>query len=376
MKKQYDVIICGGGIIGCSIAYYISKHTPYRVLVIEKNRIGSEASSAAAGMLGAQAELNEPGPLYDMARESRNMFSTLSTELKEISGVDIELINKGLLKVAKEEAEVARLQDLADFHKSHGQRAQWVSQSDLFKMEPQLSGELSGAMYLPDDGQVNAPQLTRAFAQSAARLGADLLEFTEVEEFVHGEYGTEVVTSDGSFYGEKVVMASGVWTGKLAAKSGLHMPLFPVKGECLSLKYSNPPLTSTVISGECYLVPKQGGRLVIGATMEKNTFDRKVRAKGIMALLSHAAKILPEITRGEWEQAWTGFRPQTPDGLPYMGRHPDYSGVYVAAGHFRNGILLSPLTGKWMAELLDGRGPEERLKAFAPERFVNEKVKG
>ncbi|MCQ6266891.1 glycine oxidase ThiO [Fictibacillus sp. WQ 8-8] len=376
MPRHYDVIIAGGGIIGCAIAYYLRKHTEYTVLVIEKNRIGSEASSAAAGMLGAQAELNEAGPLYTMARESRSLFPELNRELKEISGIDIEFIDKGLFKAAKNEKESLRLQQLIDFHNDNGQPAEWISGSELLKMEPKLSSGLEGAMYLPKDGQVNPSQLTKAFAQSAAMLGADFLDYTEAAGFEMGRSGIGIQTSAGMFFGEKAVLASGVWTGKLAAQTGLHMPLFPVKGECLSLTFLEPVITSTVISDECYLVPKQGGRLVIGATMEAGTYDRKVRAKGVLELLTKASEVLPAIEEGEWEKAWTGFRPQTPDGLPYMGKHPYHKDLYIAAGHFRNGILLSPLTGRWMAELLIGDLQEERLKEFAPDRFAYKKMKG
>ncbi|MGG1572757.1 glycine oxidase ThiO [Fictibacillus sp. NRS-1165] len=370
MSKDYDVVIAGGGIIGCAIAYYLRKLTDYTVLVIEKGRIGSEASSAAAGMLGAQAELNEAGPLYTMARESRILFPELSRELKEICGIDIEFIDKGLFKAAGDESEVLRLKRLIDFHNNNGQPAHWVAGPELLKMEPRLSDRVAGAMYLPKDGQVNPVQLTRAFAESASRLGAVFIDFTEVAGFDFSQSGIGVQTSAGMYYGEKVVLASGVWTGKLAVQSGLHMPMFPVKGECLSLSFLEPVITSTVIADECYLVPKRGGRLVVGATMETGTYDRKVRAKGVLELLSKASAVLPGILHGEWEKAWTGFRPQTPDGLPYMGKHPYHKDLYIAAGHFRNGILLSPLTGRWMAELLEGKLQEETLREFAPDRFA------
>ncbi|MDM5336988.1 glycine oxidase ThiO [Fictibacillus enclensis] len=376
MRKHYDVIIVGGGVIGSSIAYFLRRHTPYNVLVLERNKIGSEASSAAAGMLGAQAEIHEAGPLYEMARQSRQLFPELSYELKEISGVDMEWVDKGLFKTAKDSCEAERLQDLAAFHRANGQPAEWMDVDEFCKKEPNASAELAGALFLPKDGQVNAPKLTQAYAQAAVKLGADFMEYTEAAGFEFAQLGTGVQTSAGTFYGEKLVLASGVWTGRLAAQTGLHMPVFPVKGECLSLNFMEPVITSSIISKDCYLVPKQGGRLVIGATMRTGTYDRKVTAEAVGQLLDGAIKVVPGIRNGEWEKAWSGFRPQTPDGLPYMGKHPNHSNIYFAAGHFRNGILLSPITGQWITELVCGRKEEQSLNEFAPERFVLEQMKG
>ncbi|EIT85746.1 glycine oxidase [Fictibacillus macauensis ZFHKF-1] len=367
MNKRYDVIIAGGGVIGCSIAYHLRKYSSLSVLVLERQTIGCEASMAAGGMLGAQAEIHETGPLYEMARESRSRFPMLAHELKESSGIDIEFVDRGLLKVAWNEEDAAYLQSIRAFHTNNHQPAEWVDSRQLKSMEPHLNGELFGALYLPKDGQVSAARLTKAFAQGAIERGATICEYAEVQKIEVTAHGVKVGSNAGEYFAEKFVAASGVWTEQLAKLTDLSLPLYPVKGECLSLTFPKPPIASTVISGHCYLVPKRGGRLLIGATMRPDTFDKKVTAGGVLELLDQATTLVPEVKLGQWEKAWTGFRPQTIDGLPYLGAHPENDSLYFAAGHYRNGILLSPLTGEWIAQAILGHAPLA-MEAFSPNR--------
>lgn len=369
MTTSYDAIVIGGGVIGSSIAFHLAK-SKRSVLLVEKDRIGSQASKAAAGMLGAQAEIHEAGPFYEMANESRTLFPSIAEELKEYSGIDIGLVNKGLYKTAQMEEEEAELKRLIAFHNHEGQQAEWLEAEDLLKREPNLSKNVRGAMYLPNDGHVLPAELTAAFARSAAALGTEIKEFTEVTRFLQ-ENGriAGIETNHGVFYSENVVATSGVWTGKLLEQTGLDVPLYPVKGECFSVCFPIAPITATIISNGCYIVPKQRSRLIVGATMLNGQYDTTVSFKGIAGLMDAAKAILPSIESGIWEKAWAGLRPQTPDGLPILGEHPEIMGLYIAAGHFRNGIVLSPITGKWMAELIDGERSKETLRLFRVDRF-------
>lgn len=158
-------------------------------------------------------------------------------------------------------------------------------------------------------------------------------------------------------------MTSGAWTARLLRNLGVRLPVYPVKGELFSVLSRRPLLNATLFSEGCYIVPKKGGRIIVGATMCEHSYDRFVSFEGIRMLMEKAKRLLPSIAEAEWETAWAGLRPQTPDGLPYMGEHPEIRGLYAAAGHFRNGILLSPLTGKWMADLVLGRGRNRDLPA-------------
>ncbi|MBP1932736.1 glycine oxidase ThiO [Ammoniphilus resinae] len=365
MKEMYDVAIIGGGVIGASIAYQLVKRG-MKVVLLEKGRVVSQASSAAAGMLAAQAEFEEEtGSLFQLAVQSRELFPQISSELKEASGIDIGLVQQGMLKVALTEGEAQQLQNIIRIQQAAGQSAEWLSASEVKEKEPNLSQHVLGAMYIPGDGQVIAPELSLGFVKSAATLGAVIKEFSEVKSLLIEDGRVKgVVTREETIYAGKVVLAAGAWSDELLQEIGINLAVYPVKGECFSVLTHQSLVTSTIFSHGCYLVPKRGGRLVVGATMVEHTYDKRVSVEGMSLLLERAKRLLPTISQAEWEKGWAGTRPQTKDGLPYLGEHPDYPGVFVAAGHYRNGILLSPITGVLIADLIEGNSSTIDLQPF------------
>ncbi|CAH0165684.1 Glycine oxidase [Peribacillus sp. Bi96] len=369
MNSIYDSIIVGGGVIGGSIAFQLAKRGK-KVLLLEKDRLASKASSAAAGMLGAQSELEADNPLFTLASKSRGMFPALAEELKDISGIDIELVNKGMFKVALTNDQVAEMKNMIKIQQNAGLEAEWLSTADIRKSEPLLSDEIKGAMYIPKDGQVSATSLSLAFSKSAAALGVDIREFVHVSDF-RTENGSVkgVVTNIGEFSSENVIVASGAWSAFLLEKSGINLDTYPVKGECFSVLTDRPLLEKTIFSHGCYLVPKVGGRIIVGATVKANTFDQKVSMEGISTLIEKATRLLPAIKGTEWEKTWAGIRPQTGDGLPYFGEHPACKGLFIATGHYRNGILLSPITGVLIADLVE-RKTNPEWSAFRLNRSI------
>lgn len=369
MNSIYDAIIVGGGVIGGSIAFQLAKRGK-KVLLLEKDRLASKASSAAAGMLGAQSELEADNPLFTLASKSRGMFPALAEELKDISGIDIELVNKGMFKVALTNDQVAELKNVIKIQQNAGLEAEWLPTADIRKSEPLLSDEIKGAMYIPKDGQVSATSLSLAFSKSATALGVDIREFVHVSDF-RTENGSVkgVVTNIGEFSSENVIVASGAWSAFLLEKTGINLDTYPVKGECFSVLADRPLLEKTIFSHGCYLVPKVGGRIIVGATVKANTFDQKVSMEGISTLIEKATRLLPAIKGTEWEKTWAGIRPQTGDGLPYFGEHPAYKGLFIATGHYRNGILLSPITGVLIADLVE-RKTKPEWSAFRLNRSI------
>lgn len=367
--NSYDAIIVGGGVIGGSIAFQLAKRGK-KVLLLEKDRLAGKASSAAAGMLGAQAELEADDPLFILAGRSRGMFPALAKELKEASGVDIELVNKGMFKVALTNEQEAGLKKKINSQQAAGLEAEWLSPADLRKVEPLLSDELKGAMYIPDDGQVSAAKLALAFTKSAEALGVEIKEFVEVSD-LRTENGviSGVVTTMGEFSSRNVIVAGGAWSAFLLEKSGINLNTHPVKGECFSVLTNRPLIEKTIFSDGCYLVPKVGGRIIVGATVKPNTFNQQVSMEGIASLIEKATRLLPAMKETEWEKTWAGIRPQTGDGLPYFGEHPACKGLFIATGHFRNGILLSPITGVLMADIMEGKQNQE-WSAFRLDRSV------
>ncbi|WP_251033780.1 glycine oxidase ThiO [Bacillus sp. ISL-75] len=370
VENSFDVAIIGGGIIGSSIAYQLAKRGR-KVVIIEKERVACQASSAAAGMLAAQAELEQDGPLFQLALKSQAMFSTLASELFEYTGIDIEYVNKGMVKIAETEEIAIEVKKQVTFQKKWDPTITWLDATEVCVLEPSLSPSVAGGMYLPQDGHVQPAKLTQAFVKSAEHFGAKIYEETEVLSFVYENGQVKgVTTSKGVIHCEQVVVATGAWAAKLMQESGIDIPVYPVKGECFSIRTEKPIINATIFSDKrCYLVPKRNGEIYIGATVIENTFDTKVTPEGIATLIERATQLVPQIKEAAWERVWAGVRPQTGDGIPYMGEHPSWRGLFVAAGHFRNGILLSPITGELVADLVSGRLlDQELLSAFHLER--------
>ncbi|KXG10040.1 Glycine oxidase [Anoxybacillus sp. P3H1B] len=357
--NHYDVAIIGGGVIGGSIAFQLAKRN-VRTVVLEKERIASQASSAAAGMLGAQSEFASDSPLISLALKSRAMFGQVAEELKQLTGIDIGYVQKGMLKVAVTEEEQKSLQEHYEFWRKMGQPVQWLSASELASLEPNVNPTLKGVMYIAEDGQVSAPHLSLAFAKASMAYGAQWHEFTEVIDIKEQGGLYELRTNQGVIAADAVVVSGGAWSALFLEKTGLSLSIYPVKGECLLVKTEKPLIQATLFAKNgCYLVPKRGGRILIGATSTPHTFDQKVTVQGVTHLLEKAQELVPSIGGAELEKSWAGIRPQTKDGLPYIGKHPHYQNVWIASGHYRNGILLSPLTGVLIADLVEGKGSGE-----------------
>jgi glycine oxidase len=365
-RQGYDVVIVGGGIIGCSIAFQLAKRN-LSVVVVEKERMVSQASRAAAGMLGAQSEFASDNPLIPLALKSREMFPQLADELKELTGIDIGLVQKGLLKLAFTESEENKLQQQYEFWKRFDSNVRWLTINELRELEQNVTEEVAGAMYIPNDGQVRADDLSLAFAKAASAYGTELREYTEVISLVtENDRVCGVVTNRGTIDADIVIVAAGAWSARLLKQTGLELHMYPVKGECFSVITEQPLLEATVFAkNSCYIVPKKENRLLIGATSTPNMFDKQASVQGIYSLLERAQQIMPKLAEAKWEKAWAGIRPQTGDGLPYIGEHPDYKGLWVATGHYRNGILLSPITGVLLADLITGKRTEDmNLSSF------------
>ncbi|WP_152393100.1 glycine oxidase ThiO [Paenibacillus guangzhouensis] len=364
MEQTVDVIIVGGGVIGCSIAYHLSKRG-IKVRLLERGRIASEASSAAAGMLAAQAEFIDSVPLFDWARQSRAMFPALTADLQAHSGMEIGLVQQGLLRVATSEEDVLRYHAQAELQRQSGESAQWLSAQEALALEGTLASDVYGALYLENDHQVVAPSLTLAYASAAAALGAEIREHSEVQELLReGGRITGVRMQDGIHRCQQVIIASSIWSQALLRTVGYDLPLYPVKGECIAVRTNKPLIRRTIYTDNCYLVPKANGELLIGATVTPHTMQRHVTVGGILALMGVAERLIPSIRGATWIRTWSGLRPQTPQGLPYIGNHPELAGLMIAAGHYRNGILLSPLTGSVMADLVEGIELAADLTAF------------
>jgi len=374
--KRFDAIIIGGGVIGCSIAFHLSK-LKKKVLLLERQQIGCEASSAAAGMLSVQAELKARDPLFESARLSRDMFPAIASELRELTHIDIELIHNGQLKLAENEEQTKAFKTLADWQRSINEDAIWLEREALLRLEPYLSDHIHGALYFPNEGQVYAPRLTHGFAKAAALLGTQIQEYCDVQNLLISNAEVQGVrTITGNYYSDAVIVATGAWSRPWLPEE-LQQPdsFYPVKGEALSLRTHYPLITRTIFTKSCYIVPKRGGELYVGATMTDHTFEKSVSLEGLSTLMNKVKTLLPVISTATIQHFWSGIRSTTQDSLPYLGEHSQTQRLFFATGHYRNGILLSPITGKVMAELITDQPISVDLTPFHLNRSLeNEEV--
>ncbi|HEY8369121.1 MAG TPA: glycine oxidase ThiO [Thermodesulfobacteriota bacterium] len=365
-----DVVIAGAGIIGSALALELAD-AGRRVTVVDRAEPGAGASSAAAGMLVPQGETAAAGPFLDLARASLPLFEPLAARLRDRTGVDVELRQPGLLRVALDEGEAAHLAETAARRRADGDDARWLDAAEARRLEPALSPRVLGALHDPTPWQVDNERLTRALADLARdrgvefRLGAAVTGLSR-----EGERVTGLETEAGPLPAGVTVLAAGAWSARLAATLGLVVPVRPVKGQMIETRLPVGRLHALVWTADAYLVPRAAGRVLVGATVEEAGFDTRVTLGAVASLARAACDGVPALADAGVVRAWAGLRPGTPDGLPILGAVPGLSGLVLATGHFRNGILLAPITARLLADLiLDGR-TSPLLAPFTLARFA------
>ncbi|MGD0765290.1 MAG: glycine oxidase ThiO [Dehalococcoidia bacterium] len=363
-----DVIVVGGGVIGCSIAYHLAREG-VTVAVLDRGEIGGEASSAAAGMLAPLAEMERAGPLQDLGLASLRLFPELAAALQRDAGVDIEHLASGILRVVLTEDEEAYLRGLASDPAAELE-LHWLAPNELRDLEPALSPAVRGALYSPEEQQVNADRLVQALARAASAFGAALLPQRPVTRLLTRNGRIEGIrTPTGDLFAGHVVLAAGPWTATLAAPIGVNVPVFPVRGQMMAFP-SRSALRHVVWASAGYLVPKANGLVFAGATVEKVGFRRNTTTAGLAGLKRMASSLVPRLAAIDAADSWAGLRPGSPDGLPILGPLPGWERLSVASGHYRNGILLAPITGQLIARSIIDGSSNEALSPFSAARFV------
>jgi glycine oxidase len=352
-----DVVVIGGGVIGCSIAYELARRGA-TVTVLERERIGAHASGGSAGILSPS---HEGGSFATLASAGLALFPEVAPQLREETGIDIEFQQAGVLTlVTPEVAESAR--GLV------GPEVRWLVGSEIHELEPALRGGWAGALFAPSDGQVNTGRLTAALAEGAVRLGATVREGVAVERML--DSGNGVMTSGGAVSADHVVLAAGPWSGPLSEALGVPLPVRPVKGQLVWARKRPSPLHRPVFLPGGYLAPKYEMGITIGATEEDAGFDERTTLSGTAALIRLGVEACPALADAELIRIWASLRPASGDGLPIIGPVPDMPRLIVASGHFRNGVLLSLITGRLVSDSIEGRWPALDLAPFSPGRFL------
>jgi len=384
LNRSADVVVVGGGVIGTAVTYYLAK-AQINVCLVERGDIAGGTSGAAAN--GVALQTKPTGPKQDLARASARIYRDLSQELDS----NIDYVNEGDTLVAETEAELALILEKAQKANKTGLPVQILSRDETLERQPALAPHVLGSTYCSDGATVNPYLLAFAFARAAKRLGAAILTGVEVTGLEkEKEKISAVLTRAGKIVTDTVVNAAGPWSPQLAKMAGLHLPVEPRKGE-LFVTQPGPALVRGIVIAAGYLLSKslsseevkQGkmtagiyaaptgrGNLIVGSTRQFSGYDRRSSLQGMQVLVHKATALMPVITRLHLLRFYAGLRPSTPDGLPILGRAPGLPGFVIASGHEGDGIALSPISGKSIADLITGRITGQNLAPFSPERFT------
>lgn len=395
MNRSPDVVVIGGGVIGCAVAYYAAKKG-LRTTLIDQRKRGRATSASAGGLWplgesiglgcgvifhkalmakGAVAEGTHgpaqlPRSFLDFAMQSNTMFPALAGELREIGGLDIEFERTSLLFLMYDESDVAFAKPLWESCPCGKSLTEWLSPEELAKAESAVTREVRGALRFNGDDQVNPYRLADSFGAAARALGATFVTHTEVTG-LRLERGrvVGVETAGRSFPCDVAVNAAGAWAPQIGRMIGLEIPVRPVRGQIVGTEALPEVLAACLSTTDCYLAQKKHGEIIIGSTTEEVGFDAGVTPSAIKELSAGAVRAVPFLARARIKRVWSGFRPGTPDELPILGPVDGFAGYLNACGHFRTGILTSPLTGLLVAEMLSGETPSFPVEPFLFSRF-------
>ncbi|HMT07701.1 MAG TPA: glycine oxidase ThiO [Pyrinomonadaceae bacterium] len=341
-------VIIGGGVIGLSIARELHKRGHDGITVVDKSTCGEESSWAAGGMLGPQAESDHGGQFYDLCSESRDLYPTLAAELLSETGIDIELDTKGTLYVAFSPIEMERLASRYEVQRARGLTVEMLDAAEIRRREPFISPDVVGGLFLPNDWQVDNRKLIAALRKYTELNGIEIIENCEVRG-VKTKDGkvVNIVANDREFDTENIIVCAGAWTSKL----GLPLPeVVPVRGQIICYRTAKRVYEHVIYSLRGYIVPRQDGRVLSGSTSEFVGFSKGVTDDGVATLRAMAEEISPSLASQTPYDSWSGLRPKTADEIPVIGRIDGLTNAFAAIGHYRNGILLAPITANMIAD--------------------------
>lgn len=365
MSKPVDCVVVGAGLVGLATARALAREG-LSVTLVDRGPPGAEASGAAAGMLAPQIEAHAGDPMLPLTLAARDRYVSFIDELRS-AGHQVELSLDGIALVAFDEARAQELtQEVASQHRL-GLDARWLEGEQLRAHQPGIAPNAIGALLAPRDGRVDSVALCAALAADAAARGATL-ERAEVRGLTHTAHRiTGVDTSKGSVAAGVVVVAAGAWSARLEGLP-LPLPIEPVRGQMAAVPWPGG-LKRTVLFGRgAYVVPR-GGEALLGSTMEKAGFDKSTTEAGLARIKRETDALLPALRDSRFSRTWSGLRPVTPDLRPIIGREEHVEGLVYATGHGRNGILLGPLTGDIVRDLVTRGATSFDLAPFAARRF-------
>lgn len=373
VRGMSDVLIVGGGVIGLSLAYELAGHGA-AVRVIDAGQPAREASWAGAGIL-PPARATSGDPLEQLTALSNDLHRQWSEALRATTGIDNEYRRSGAIYLARDPEETYRLREFAAQARGRDIVADELSAAKLHDVEPALCpADLAAAYLVPEECQLRNPRHLKALLGACVARDVKITAGAAAHDVeIRGDRITAVRTSVGALQADQVCLTAGAWSAALAERWGVTAAIKPIRGQIVLLATPRPVLARIINEGARYLVPRRDGRLLVGSTEEDAGFDRSTTAGAIGGLLEFALGLAPQLAAAQIERSWAGLRPCTGDGLPYLGRVPHLDNAFVAAGHFRGGLQLSPGTAVVMSQLMRGERPAVDLHAFRVDRHATQR---
>jgi glycine oxidase len=374
---SFDTAIIGGGVIGCSIAWRLAQ-AGQRVVVIERGAIGQEASWAAGGMLAPLAEADRADAFFDLCVASRALYAEFANELRAASGIDIEYRTEGTLYLALTDKDEEELEQRWQWQHAAGLNVKKLKADCVRKLEPLVTDKLRWALKFPDDHQVDNRRLVKALELAAHKAGVVFQSRTEALSVeIANARVTGVLTARERLAASTVILAAGSWSTTIPIQAGpLQAGLLshlakvkPVRGQMVAFEMPEPRLQHVVYARDAYLIPRLSGYVIAGSTTEDAGYDKRNTAGGIASIIQRACTLAPTLAAQPLVETWAGLRPKAGDDWPVLGTDGEVQGLIYATGHYRNGILLTPITAKVVSELVLGGAASIYLAPFSPRRF-------
>jgi len=374
VAKVFDCIVIGGGVVGLSIARRLAAES-LSVGVFEKGACGREASWAGAGML-APLDPHRKDTLARLNAASRSMYEEFCLGLRDDSGIDPEFHQCGELQLIFDENQLRVAKSFENAspepHSGDGRDFELLSPDQARAWEPHLGSEMRGALLARRAAQIRNPRLMAALKASCEVRGVQIHEGRAIDALeMKGARVVGVRTAADVVAGQWIVLAAGAWSSELHPRLADLIPVYPVRGQIILLKFDEPPVTHIVSHKKTYIVPRLDGHVLLGATEEHESgFSHKTTARGISGLIESALPLVPMLGDAPVEMTWAGLRPGTPDVRPYIGEVPGFDGLIAATGHFRSGLVLAPAVAESIASKITGRDDAIDLAALSPGRSM------
>lgn len=365
------VAVIGGGIIGCLTAWRL-KQLGMQPVIIERGGLGQESSWAGAGILCPIQPWLYPDDFTHLVDASLAMYPELQAELTERSGISPEWLQSGLMVPFFPDDETDHRQAALDWSKRFGWQVRELDASQARHHEATLADDVSGALVWPEVAQVRNPRLLQAVYAVIAQEQVEVITQAEVTGLIDagGRVGGVTLADGRNIHADAVLLAAGSWSGGLAESMGIKLPVQPVKGQIVLLQSEPGRVGHIVKHDRAYFVPRRDGRILVGASMEMVGFKTGNTVAEVQAMLNALTRLLPGLSDACIERQWMGFRPGSADGLPFIGPVHERPGLWVASGHYRNGVALAPITAHIISHWMNGSPPELDMSCFLPGRTV------